>query len=200
MRSSKEYDDVVKVIIDIYLDYDIKVFPIDLEDVCRRLGVSLVPYSECGAEAKSLLLKKTTKGFFVRGTHENTPTIYYNDYEVSDGEMRYTIAHEIKHYVYDECSEDSDCDDLADYFARFFMCPIPYLMVMGITSATEIVSHCKVTLSAANNASSNVNNRILYRGYEIYDHEDTFLEHLVPIEFEIYKKEHFNPTTGRWLN
>ena len=100
MRSGPEYDEIAKVIIQIYIDYDIKSFPLALEKICRLLSVSLIPYSECGPEAKDLLLKKTKKGFFVRGTHENTPTIYYNDYEVTVGEMRYTIAHEIKHYVY----------------------------------------------------------------------------------------------------
>lgn len=27
--------------------------------------------------------------------------------------MRYTIAHEIKHYVFDECDDDYEEDDLA---------------------------------------------------------------------------------------
>lgn len=199
MRSSKEYDDVVKVIIEIYQDYDIKDFPIDLEEICRRLSVLLVPYSECGEEARHLLLKRSTKGFFVRGTHESQPKIYYNDYDVSYGEMRYTIAHEIKHYVYDECSEDNENDDLADYFARFFLCPIPYLIVMGITSPSEIVTHCEVSHTAAKNAVSTINNRKLYFGYKIFEYEIQLLEHLIPFEFEIYKREHYDFSSGRWL-
>ena len=63
MRFSYEYDDVAKVIIQIYLDYDIKDFPIDLHDVCHRLGVTLVPYSKCPAEAKKL---REIKSFCLR--------------------------------------------------------------------------------------------------------------------------------------
>ncbi len=200
MRSGWEYDEIVKVIIQIYIDYDIKSFPLDLEGICRLLGVSLIPYSECGPEAKDLLLKRTKKGFFVRGTHESTPTIYYNDYEVSVGEMRYTIAHEIKHYVYDECDKDNEDDDLADYFARFFLCPIPYLIVNGTLSSNDIVSHCKVTLTAAGNASSNISERMRWYGYKIFDYELPLLEHLIPVEFELYKREHYDSKTGRWLN
>ena len=77
-RSSDTYEDIVKVIIEIYLDYDIKDFPIDEKVVCRRLGVALVPYSECPEEARALLEKKSKHGFFVRGTKKNPPTIYYN--------------------------------------------------------------------------------------------------------------------------
>ena len=199
MRHGSEYDEIVKEIIPIYSDYDIKSFPLDLERICRLLGVALIPYSECGPEAKDLLLKKTKKGFFVRGTHESAPAIYYNDYMVSVGEMRYTIAHEIKHYVYDECADDTDSDDLADYFARFFLCPIPYLIVKGIHSQDDIKSHCNVSLTAASNAASNIRERMRWRGYTILDFEIPLLEHLAPKEFELYKSEHFDSEAGRWL-
>lgn len=200
MRSGWEYDEIVKEIIHIFIDYDINSFPLDLERICRLLGVALIPYSECEPEAKDLLLKKTKKGFFVRGTHENAPTIYYNDYMVSAGEMRYTIAHEIKHYVYDECADDTDNDDLADYFARFFLCPVPYLIVKGILSQNDIVSHCKVSLTAAGNAASTIKKRMTKYGYTIFDYEIPLMEHLVPVEFILYKQEHYDSETGRWLN
>lgn len=200
MRSGQEYDEIVKEIIQIYIDYDIKSFPLDLDMICRLLGVSLVPYSECGLEAKDLLLKKTKKGFFVRGTTENTPTIYYNDYEVSVGEMRYTISHEIKHYVYDECDDDNEKDDLADFFARFFLCPIPYLIVKGILSSNDIVSHCKVTLTAASNAASNISERMRWYGYKIFEHELPLLKHLIPVEFELYMREHYDSANRGWFN
>ncbi|MCR5593327.1 MAG: toxin [Saccharofermentans sp.] len=200
MRAGSEYDEIVKEIIPIFIDYDIKSFPLDLERICRLLSVSLIPYSECGPEAKELLLKKTKKGFFVRGTHESTPTIYYNDYEVTVGEMRYTISHEIKHYVYDECNDDNKDDDLADYFARFFLCPIPYLIVKGILTNNDIASHCKVSITAASNAASTIRNRISSFGYKIFDYEYPLLEHLIPEEFKLYKREHYDSETGRWLN
>lgn len=199
MRSGPEYDEIVKEIIQIFIDYDIKSFPLDLEGICCRMGVSLIPYSACGPEAKDLLLKKSKKGFFVRGTVESTPTIYYNDYDVTVGEMRYTIAHEIKHFVYDECDDDNEDDDMADYFARFFLCPIPYLIVKGIRSPDDIVSHCKVSLWAASNAASTIRNRMKWYGYKIFDYEILLLEHLIPVEFAHFKKNHYDFKIERWL-
>ena len=90
-RSSDIYEDIVKVIIEIYRDYDIKDFPIDEKDICRRLGVALVPYSELPKEARALLEKKSKYGFFVRGTKENPPTIYYNDKFEPYGAVRLTM-------------------------------------------------------------------------------------------------------------
>ena len=200
MRSGAEYDEIANEIIQIFIDYDIKSFPLDLERICGLMGVSLMPYSEFGPEAKNLLLKKTEKGFFVRGIYDRTPIIYYNDYDVTVGAMRYTIAHEIKHYVYDEWDKNNRDDDLADYFARFFLCPIPYLIVKGLSSPNDIVAHCNVSLSAADNAHSNICERMRWYGYKIFDYEVPLLEHLIPIEFELYKREHYDFDSGRWLN
>lgn len=200
MRSGQEYDEVVKEISQIFIDYGIKSFPLDLNSICRRLGVSLKSYSECGPEAKDLLLKKSEKGFFVRGTHESPPTIYYNDYDISEKEIRYTIAHEIKHFVYDECEEDNNDDDLADYFARFFLCPLPYLIILGCISKNDIALHCNVSYTAAGNAASAIRNRMIKYYYRIFDYEFPLMEHLVPEEFELYKREHYDSASGRWLN
>lgn len=199
MRPSYVYTAIVKVIIQIYLDYDITKFPLNLEAICRKMGVALIPYSECGTEAKSLLLKRSKKGFFARGSREKPPTIYYNDFDVSIGELRYTIAHEIKHYVYNESEDDENDDDLADFFARFFLCPIPYLIVMNLTDPNEIVSHCKVSLTAATHAHSNIRERMrAYKG-RIFQHEEPLLEHLIPFEFFLYKATHFDDESGRWI-
>lgn len=200
MRSGQEYDEIVKDIVQIYIDYNIKSFPIDLEKVCRQLGVTLTYYSVLGSQAKDLLIKKSPKGFFVRGTHENNPTIYINDYDIAAGEKRYTISHEIKHYVDDECSSNGDYDDLADYFARFFLCPIPYLMVMDLVDPNDIKAHCNVTISAASHAASNITNRRSKYGHQIFDHEIPLISHLVPEEYELYKKKYYDESTGRWLN
>ena len=87
-RDDKTYDEIKQVIINIYLDYDIKNFPLDEKEICRKMGVALVPYSELGLSAQPLL---------------------------------------VKHYVFGD-KDDGD-DDLADFFARYFMCPIPYLII-----------------------------------------------------------------------
>lgn len=56
-RDDKTYDEIKQVIIDIYQDYDIRNFPIDEKEICRKMGVALVPYSELGASAQPLLME-----------------------------------------------------------------------------------------------------------------------------------------------
>ncbi|EFQ51829.1 ImmA/IrrE family metallo-endopeptidase [Lactobacillus iners] len=105
------------------------------------MKIALVPYSAFSDEAKKLLQKKSNHAFFVKESKENPPTIYYNDTFESKGAIRLSVFHEIGHYI---CEDDSK-DDLADYFARHFMCPTAYLMLKGIESPNEIVAFCGVS-------------------------------------------------------
>lgn len=177
-RDGAMYDEIVNMIIDIYIDYDIRGFPIDEKVICRKLGVSLVPYTEFSQETKKLLFKRSRYGFFVKGTKENPPTIYYNDKFGSRGAIRFTIFHELKHYVCDEDSGNEETDDLADYFAKFFMCPIPYLILKGVNTINAVIAMCEVSEDAAINVVSNIQNREKTYGKAFFPYEVPLLEHL----------------------
>lgn len=155
-RSGKIYDEIDKVIFDIYLDYDIKTFPVDEVEVCNKLGATLAPYSAYSIEERKLLKKESKLGFFVKESKEQSPTIYYNDLLGSKGAIRLTIFHELKHYIF---NDENDNDDLADYFARHFMGPIPYLLQKGFDSPNEIASFCGMSMEAAVYAYSNIVSR-----------------------------------------
>ena len=188
MRSGPEYDEVAKEIIQIYIDYDIISFPLKLKKICSKLGVSLVPYSKYTDDEVDLLNKRSSKGFFVRGTCEREARIYYNDLGITKEEMRFTIAHELKHYVDNENEEDLDSDDLADYFARYFLCPVPYLIVKGIVEPNDIAIHCKVSPAAASYASSNIKNRMKWYGSKLFDYELPLIKLLAPEEYHVYQR------------
>lgn len=186
-RTGKTYDEIAEVVIDIYIDYDIRTFPVNPKDICRKLGVALVAYSEYNDENRELLEKKSRDGFFVKGSSEMPPTIFYNDKQESEGRVRFTIFHELKHYV---CEDDNDDeDDLADYFAKYFMCPIPYLLLKKIDTPPEIMSFCETSLAVAYNVFSNVVNRRRKYDYKLFDYEIRLIEHLDPILVEVYHKK-----------
>ena len=184
-RDGKTYDEIDKVIIDIYNDYNIHKFPLDEVDICNKLSVALIPYSEFSQEERKLLEKKSKQGFFVKESKEQPPTIYYNDLLDSKGAIRFTIFHELKHYVFDD--EDDSEDDLADYFARHFMCPTAYIMLKGLDSTNEIVSFCGMSLEAASYAVSRIRNRIKKFNYDLFDYEIPLIRQLEPILLETHK-------------
>lgn len=183
-RNGKTYDEIAEVVIDIFIDYEIRSFPVDPKDICRKLGVALVPYSEYGDEQRKLLEKRSRDGFFVKKSLEMAPTIYYNDRQESEGRIRFTIFHELKHYV---CEDDNDDkDDLADYFARYFMCPIPFLLLKKIDTPPEIMAFCGTSPTVASNVHSNIVNRKRRYGYKLFDYEVRLVGHLEPVLIEAF--------------
>lgn len=184
-RSGSEYDELDKLIYSIYDDYNIKAFPIDEKELCQKMKIALVPYSAFSDEAKKLLHKKSKHAFFVKESKENPPTIYYNDTFASEGAIRLSIFHEIGHYICED--EDDSKDDLADYFARHFMCPTAYLMLKGIESPNAIVAFCGVSFEAACNASANIANRKKKLGSNLLSYEKESIKNIDPIAFWVYE-------------
>ena len=184
-RNGKVYDEIDKVIIDIFLDYNIKTFPLDEVDICNKMGVALVPYSGFDPNGRSLLLKQSAHGFFVKRSKELPPTIYYNDLFESKGAIRFTIFHELKHYVYDDNNDDDD--DLADYFARHFMCPTGYIIQKCLDSPNEIVSYCGMSMEAATYAYIGIVNRKRKYGMGLFDFEIPLINHLEPVILETFE-------------
>ncbi len=186
-REGKTYDEIDKVIIDIFLDYDIKSFPLDEKEICNKMGVALVPYSEFPEKEQALLEKTSQHGFFVKESQEQPPTIYYNDRFSSKGAIRFTIFHELKHYVFNDASDAED--DLADYFARHFMCPTSYILLKGLDTPNEIVSFCGMSMEAAIYAYTGITNRKKKYKMNLFDFEVPLIEHLEPVLLEIHNYE-----------
>lgn len=189
-RKGSEYDRIAKLAIDLYLDYGFVTFPLNEEDVCQKLGISLVPYSAYKPDDRKLFIKRSQYGFFNPLTKEAPPTIFHNDDpQLPRGCQRQTIFHEIKHYVDEDCEEDPEDDDLAEYFGRFFPAPIPHLIVNDISNPTEIISRFGTSYTIASHISSNVINRMKKYGKRIFDYEKPLVKQLDPIYYSIFLKD-----------
>ncbi len=183
-RDGNVYDEIDKVIIEIYKDYGFKSFPLDPFEVCEKLGVRLVAYSESPRKIRRFLVKKSKYGFFVKESKEQPPTIYYNDGLESKGAIRLTIFHELKHYIFNDDNDDDD--DLADYFARHFMGPTAFLIQKRLNSPRKIELFCGMSMEAAKNAYSNIVSRRKKYGMDLFDFEVPLIECIEPSLMEIF--------------
>jgi Zn-dependent peptidase ImmA (M78 family) len=177
---SNDYDEIAKLVIDIYLDYGINKFPIDEKLICEKLGVKLIPYSAYNEEEMLLLMKKSEDGFYTPATAKTPPTIFYNDTIQSYARQRYTIFHELKHYVNGDSDDCTYNDNMADYFARYFLCPVPYLIKKGIDNKLSLISDHLISSTVADNTMKNVQNRRAKYGDKIFDYEQPLIDLLCP--------------------
>lgn len=175
-RHSGDYDKTAQTAIDIYVDYGLKTFPIDEKDVCIKLGVKLVPYSAYSEDKQVLFRKKSKDGFFFPQTGITPPTIFYNDKVKSFGRQRFSIFHELKHYVSNDRDDSEFNDEMADYFARYMMCPVPYLIKAGINDKLTLISDHLISDEAADNVLRNLRNRRAIYGDKIFPYEKPLID------------------------
>lgn len=177
-RRKENYDQMAKLAISVLVDYGIKEFPISAIELCQKLGIKLVSYSELSIEGKNLALKKSKDGFSIKDAAcRFTPMIIYNDdSSISKNRIRITVAHEIKHIINGDSAEDELEEDLANYFARYILCPIPYLIFENISSPLEIAHAFRVSSEVARYVSKNVKKRREKYGDTIFDYERPLID------------------------
>jgi hypothetical protein len=179
-RNGNDYERMARLVIDIYIDYNITSFPVDEKELCRKLGLKLVPYSAYPEKTQKLLRKRSPDAFYSPATHDTPPTIFYNDKVESYGRQRYSIFHEVKHYVNNDTEESEFNDDMANYFSRYIMCPIPYLIKANINDELTLITDHGASGDAAENAIKNVRNRRATYGDKIFDYEQPLIDLLFP--------------------
>lgn len=172
--TKKDYKTIDKLAIDIYVDYGITSFPLDIYGLAKKMGAKLIKYSSFDDDQRELLLKKSNDGFFVDSP--KGPLIFYNDRIEYQGKINLTIAHELKHFICKDEKEDEDSEKLADHFGRFLLCPTPYLIYSGIDDIYEIMDMFGLTYSAAINAHNATINRKHYYGNKIFDYEQALVD------------------------
>lgn len=182
-RASDKYDEMAKLAIDIYLDYNLTTFPIDPKELASRMGFEFIYYSDLNPETRELMYKFSEDGFNFphKSGNSNVRTIYINDQIASSARKEVSLFHEIKHIVNYDCEiEDEEVnkenEDLAEYFGKYMKCPIPYLIYMRIIDMTDIMSIFHASEEMASNVQKGLLARIRKYGYDIFDYELPLLE------------------------
>jgi len=166
--------------IQIRIDYRCFSKTLDVFSLARKMGMLLIPYSSLTPEQMAHVKKKAEKlkdGFSIMGEVDGEWRCYtfYND-RVSPYRQRFTIAHEIKHFVYRETDPNDEQEDLANHFARCLMAPSCLIMPYVDLSPPDVVADFDVSMEAASNALSAAESRIASGATKLCDFERRFLE------------------------
>ena len=70
---SDDYRQMAELAIEIYLDYGIRSFPIDEKELCNKMGILLLPYTEFPEEISGI----SNDAFFIPTTKSNSPMILF---------------------------------------------------------------------------------------------------------------------------
>jgi hypothetical protein len=79
-------------VLEVFIKYDIKSFPVDCKYIVNKLGYNLFKYSELSEEKRNSCLMVSDESLML---HNN---IYYND-DMVNSRIRFSISHEIGHII-----------------------------------------------------------------------------------------------------
>ena len=81
LLTKEDYDRIENLVVDLYIELDIKSFPIDPIAIAKQKGYTLIPYSKLNKEEAIGLRRKVISGLNM-GQKDGTQYIFYDDSEV----------------------------------------------------------------------------------------------------------------------
>jgi len=153
MRLQDEaYEEIKRTVADMFVDYDIKCFPISAFEVATKIGLEIVPYSALSQEKRNGALKFSLEGFSIE-LFSGQWTIFYNDSVKSYGRINQTIMHEVGHYILGHTEESEEAEAEAKFFAKYALAAPPIIEnLKGVKNAQNVSRSCGISMEAARNA------------------------------------------------
>lgn len=196
-RAGKDYDRMCLLAIDIYEDYGIdkNCYPLDMIYWATKIGIDVVPYSAYPNKI-DLLSKKSKDAFCIPSDGITKPIIAYNDMYMclSPFKVSSSLGHEFKHIF--EGDEDDSEDDLAEYFSKYFRCPLPYVLYLNIKTKAELISKFGVSGEQAEYVLNNVRNRLNKYGSKYFDYELRMLKQILNESYDENELERIKSKEG----
>lgn len=147
--SSTRYRKLKNIALNIYKRYDIKSFPINPFELCEKIGIQLVKYSEIkDSHERELLFEASKDAFYI----PELRCIVYND-EISIEER--LLMHELSHYFCGHKEHSQLAESEANFLARYFRAPIPIICEKHFKTTNQISNYFKISEESASYALNN---------------------------------------------
>lgn len=175
------YDELDIAALQLRIQYDFMDDYLSVRKLAEKMHITLTPYSKLDGNVTDFVLSKEEKlkdGFFARrdGPNRIFPYIFYND-SVGGCRFRFTIAHELKHYIFNDENDEPSDETYANHFARMLL--IPTCIVMRYVSKGydyyDLASMFDVSLECATYAYRQAKRRLI-NGLPLSDYEECFLQ------------------------
>lgn len=145
--SSYRYEEIKRIIVELFTKYDVKCIPISGFELALKMGIKVIPYSSFPEEKQRLLFRRSKDGFFVEKT-DNEFYIYYNDTQ-NYGRINNTILHEIGHIVLDHTEDSELAEAEVNFFAKYALVPPVLAHKLGVDNPYKIAELFDVSMEAA---------------------------------------------------
>lgn len=162
--TDERYEEIKKVVADMFVDYNVSCIPISAFELATKMGIKIIPYSAIDEADRWLLLKESEDGFSVQ-MEDNEWRIYYND-KKKYSRINNTMMHEIGHIVLDHTEDSELAEAEVKFFAKYALAPPVLIHKLKLNSPWDIAESFEISFEAATYAYS------YYRKWLQYGEED----------------------------
>lgn len=165
-------------ILSIYQECEIQSFPIDCKLILHHYGFTLYTYKEL--QNANLALYTAAKNYS-NDAFRFRMSIYYNNC-MPKNRIRFSLMHELGHYILEHKENSDENEQEADYFASYVLAPRIAIRKSGCTTADDIHDQFGVSYAVANRILSDFQHR---RAYMWIDCDQAISDWLYPPEPKI---------------
>lgn len=125
-------------------------YPLDVWELVESYGLKTVSYTKFAEKYNcefSDLTDISIYGFLLRDKNSCNAIIYYNDRQ-SVPTQRFTLLHELGHYVMDHYIDNKENDRLVDCFARNLIAPVSICKKLELKHSFQISEYFNISPSA----------------------------------------------------
>lgn len=144
--SDTTYEKIKNTIANLYEKYNIRTLPINPFELCSKMKIKLVKYSEVMEKEREILYAVSQDGFKIED--EQGYVIFYNDAKGSS-KIKFTILHEIGHIVLGHKEGSILAETEAEWFAAYAIAPPPVIGLYDISDYFDIMNIFGVTSDCA---------------------------------------------------
>lgn len=144
----KEY--IKEKVVQVYKECAIYSFPVDCFAILSHYGLHTITYQEAKKNSPDLYAAISS---YSKDAFRFRMTIYYNTLN-ADGRIRFSLMHELGHYILGHTKSTPDNEDSADYFASQILAPRVAINKHGCKNAEELHEIFGLSYAAANRTLS----------------------------------------------
>lgn len=152
-------------------------YPLNVNNLIKSYGIPTISYSFAYMEYDICPEQTSDRGFLCYYPRYDKHMILYND-RMPKGTVRFTMLHELFHYLHGDIIDTKENDQLADCFARNLLAPAPLCKTLGIKTPIGIQTYFGMSDKAAQARLDFLNTDLYY-----IDSSDVWLRN---ISFEPY--------------
>lgn len=143
------YEQIKEYVVATFEKYEVKEYPIDCFGLAKKMGFKVVPFSKL--DDKQLKAIRFCEGEAIMFIVDDEKYIFYNDINNNLTRQRFSIFHEIGHYVLGH-KQESDLARLeANFFASYAIAPIPLVWKTNSNTILKICNTFDVSFDCATN-------------------------------------------------